>query len=200
MRCAPLEPWSPRHWRRFAPKRPLVYASPISTRSLAKYWLEATEHALAAGISAARPGAHLGDVSAAIGEVARSAGYGLHTDYGGHGIGRAMHESAPHVPNDGRRGHGLRLRPGLTIAIEPWFLAGGLNAYRIDPDGWTLRSTDGSRGAHFEHTIAVTGDGPVILTTRLGPDADQRQPYPPISSPDENPLPGPATCELPTSA
>lgn len=131
--------------------------------------LETTEHALAAGIAEAQPGAHLGDVSAAIGEVARSAGYGLHTDFGGHGIGRRMHESAPHVPNDGRRGHGLRLRPGLTIAIEPWFLAGGLDAYRIDPDGWTLRSTDGSRGAHFEHTIAITEDGPVILTSRTGP-------------------------------
>lgn len=127
--------------------------------------LRATEQALSAGVAAARPDAHLGDVSAAIGEVARSAGYGLHTDFGGHGIGRRMHESAPHVPNDGRRGHGLRLRPGLTIAIEPWFLAGGIDAYRIDPDGWTLRSTDGSRGAHFEHTVAVTEDGPVILTT-----------------------------------
>lgn len=133
--------------------------------------LEATEHALTAGIAAARPGARLGDVSAAIGKVARSAGYGLHTDFGGHGIGRTMHESAPHVPNDGRPGHGLRLRPGLTIAIEPWFLAGGRDAYRIDPDGWTLRSTDGSRGAHFEHTIAVTEDGPVVLTARSGPDA-----------------------------
>jgi methionyl aminopeptidase len=133
--------------------------------------LEATEHALAAGIAAAQPAARLGDVSAAIGEVARSAGYGLHTDFGGHGIGRRMHESAPHVPNDGRRGHGLRLRPGLTIAIEPWFLAGGLDAYRIDSDGWTLRSTDGSRGAHFEHTIAVTEDGPVILTTPTGTGA-----------------------------
>jgi methionyl aminopeptidase len=127
--------------------------------------LRATERALHDGIALARPGARLGDVSAAIGAVARAAGYGLHTDFGGHGVGRTMHES-PSVPNDGRAGRGLRLRSGLTIAVEPWFLAGGLDAYRVDDDGWTLRSTDGSRGAHFEHTIAVTDDGPVILTTR----------------------------------
>lgn len=125
--------------------------------------LERTEAALDAGIAAARPGARLGDVSAAIGAVARAAGYGLHTDFGGHGVGRTMHES-PAVPNDGRPGRGLRLQPGLTIAIEPWFLAGGRDAYRVDDDGWTLRSTDGSRGAHFEHTIAVTVDGPRVLT------------------------------------
>jgi methionyl aminopeptidase len=122
-----------------------------------------TRAALHAGIAAARPGARLGDVSAAIGEVARSAGLGLHTDFGGHGIGRTMHES-PHLPNDGRPGRGMRLQPGLTIAIEPWFFAGGRNAYRVDDDGWTIRSTDGSRGAHFEHTIAVTESGPRILT------------------------------------
>lgn len=125
--------------------------------------LRATEQALLDGIAAARPGARLGDISAAIGAVARAAGYGLHTDFGGHGVGHTMHEG-PSVPNDGRPGRGLRLRAGLTIAIEPWFLAGGLDAYCVDPDGWTLRSTDGSRGAHFEHTIAVTDDGPVVLT------------------------------------
>ncbi len=125
--------------------------------------LEATERALHEGIAAARTGARLGDISAAIGAVARTAGLGLHTDFGGHGVGHTMHES-PSVPNDGRPGRGLPLRPGLTIAIEPWFLAGGLDAYSVDPDGWTLRSSDGSNGAHFEHTIAVTDDGPVILT------------------------------------
>ena len=116
-----------------------------------------------AGIAAAQPGARIGDISAAIGKVARDAGYGLHTDFGGHGVGRTMHES-PHIPNDGRPGRGMRLQPGLTVAIEPWFLAGGRDAYRIDDDGWTLRSSDGTRGAHFEHTIAITGDGPQILT------------------------------------
>ena len=126
--------------------------------------LERTEAALRAGIAAARPGARIGDISAAIGAVARDAGYGLHTDFGGHGLGRTMHES-PHIPNDGRAGRGMRLRPGLTIAIEPWFLAGGVDAYRVDDDGWTLRSTDGSRGAHFEHSVAITDEEARILTT-----------------------------------
>jgi methionyl aminopeptidase len=125
--------------------------------------LERTEAALHAGIAAAQRGARVGDISAAIGNVARAAGYGLHTDFGGHGIGRTMHEG-PHIPNDGERGRGMKLHPGLTIAIEPWFLAGGQNAYRVDADGWTLRSTDGSRGAHFEHSIAITDDGPRVLT------------------------------------
>ena len=125
--------------------------------------IERTEAALAAGIAAARPGARIGDISAAIGAVAREAGYGLHTDFGGHGVGHTMHEN-PHIPNDGRPGRGMRLEPGLTIAIEPWFLAGGLDAYVIDDDGWTIRSTDGSHGAHVEHTIAVTEEGPRILT------------------------------------
>ena len=120
--------------------------------------IERTERALQAGIAAAQPGARIGDISAAIGGIARAAGYGLHIDFGGHGIGRTMHES-PHVPNDGRAGRGMQLRAGLTVAIEPWFLAGGLDAYSIDDDGWTLRSTDGSRGAHFEHPIAVTEMG-----------------------------------------
>ena len=128
-------------------------------------FLERTEAALYAGIAAAQPEARLGDISAAIGQVARAAGYGLHTDFGGHGVGRTMHES-PHIPNDGRAGRGMTLRPGLTIAIEPWFLAGGRDAYRTDDDGWTLRSIDGSNGAHFEHTIAVTDGGPRILTLR----------------------------------
>jgi methionyl aminopeptidase len=125
--------------------------------------LERTEHALLAGIAAARTGARIGDISATVGAVAREAGLGLHTDFGGHGVGRTMHES-PSVPNDGRPGRGMRLRAGTTIAIEPWFLAGGRDAYRIDADGWTLRSDDGSRGAHFEHTVAVTDDGPRVLT------------------------------------
>jgi methionyl aminopeptidase len=122
-----------------------------------------TEAALREGIAAAVAGARIGDISAAIGAAGRAAGYGICTDFGGHGVGRLMHE-APSVPNEGRAGRGLRLGPGLVIAIEPWFLAGGQDGYRIDADGWTLRSADGSRAAHAEHTIAVTGDGPVILT------------------------------------
>jgi methionyl aminopeptidase len=119
--------------------------------------------ALRAGIAAAVPGARIGDISAAIGAVGRAGGYGICTDFGGHGVGRAMHED-PHIPNEGRPGRGHRLVPGLVIAIEPWFLAGGRDMYRIDRDGWTIRSGDGSRAAHVEHTVAVTGDGPRILT------------------------------------
>ncbi|HUC22110.1 MAG TPA: type I methionyl aminopeptidase [Streptosporangiaceae bacterium] len=125
--------------------------------------IDTAEQALAAGIAKAVPGGRLGDVSAAIGAVARKAGYGLHTDFGGHGVGHTMHES-PSVPNDGKPGRGMKLEPGLVIAIEPWFMAGGQDSYRIDPDGWTLRSGDGSRAAHVEHTVAITADGPRILT------------------------------------
>ncbi len=122
-----------------------------------------TSAALQAGIAAAVPGARIGDISAAIGAVGRAAGYGICTDFGGHGIGRAMHED-PHIPNEGSPRRGQRLVPGLVIAIEPWFLAGGKDIYEIDDDGWTIRSGDGSRAAHVEHTVAVTEDGPQVLT------------------------------------
>jgi methionyl aminopeptidase len=125
--------------------------------------ISATREALQAGIAAAEPGGRLGDVCAAIGRVGRGAGYGICTDFGGHGIGRAMHE-APDVPNLGRPGRGLRLVPGLVIAIEPWFMAGGRDSYRVDSNGWTIRSTDGSRAAHVEHTVAITDTGPRVLT------------------------------------
>jgi methionyl aminopeptidase len=125
--------------------------------------IDAAERALAAGISRAVPGGRLGDISAAIGAVARAAGYGLHTDFGGHGVGRTMHES-PSVPNDGKAGRGMKIEAGLVLAIEPWFMAGGQDSYRVDPDGWTLRSGDGSRAAHVEHTVAITKAGPQILT------------------------------------
>ncbi|MGH3615091.1 MAG: type I methionyl aminopeptidase [Pseudonocardia sp.] len=121
------------------------------------------ERALAAGVAAAVPGARLGDVANAIGTVGRAAGYGLLADHGGHGVGRAMHE-APHVPNEGRAGRGLMLRPGLVLALEPMLVAGGGDGYRLDRDGWTLRTADGSRAAHAEHTVAVTEDGPRVLT------------------------------------
>jgi len=121
------------------------------------------EAALKAGIAAAVVGGRVGDISAAISAVGRAGGCGINTDQGGHGVGRQMHE-APHVPNEGRAGRGVPLRAGLVIAIEPWFLAGGNDDYRVDADGWTLRSADGSRAAHVEHTVAVTDDGPRILT------------------------------------
>ena len=111
-----------------------------------------------------RPGAKIGDISFAIARVATQAGYKINTDFGGHGVGRTMHGD-PHIPNNGRRGRGLPLKPGLVIAIEPWFLDSTDKIY-TDADGWTLRSRDGSRGAHSEHTIAITADGPLILTAR----------------------------------
>jgi methionyl aminopeptidase len=126
--------------------------------------ITATEQALEAGIAAAVPGNRLGDISHAIGEVARAAGLGINLQFGGHGVGRTMHGD-PHVSNDGRPGRGLPLKPGLVIAIEPWFMHGTDEIY-TDPDGWTLRSADGSRGAHSEHTIAITEDGPLVLTAR----------------------------------
>jgi len=123
-----------------------------------------TEAALAAGIEAAQLGNKLGDISFAIARVAQRDGYKINTEFGGHGVGRTMHGD-PHVPNNGRRGRGLALRPGLVIAIEPWFLETTDKIY-TDPDGWTLRSRDGSRGAHAEHTVAITPTGPVVLTAR----------------------------------
>jgi methionyl aminopeptidase len=126
--------------------------------------IETTQEALLAGIAAAQAGAKVGDISFAIAQVARLAGYKINTDFGGHGVGRTMHGD-PHIANDGRRGRGLVLRPGLVIAIEPWFCESTDKIY-TDADGWTLRSRDGSRGAHSEHTIAVTEDGPVVLTAR----------------------------------
>ena len=122
-----------------------------------------TDAALAAGIAAVRPGNTLGDIGAAIAGVARGAGYGMLADHGGHGIGRTMHED-PHVPNEGRAGKGLKLRPGLVIAIEPMLIADGTDDYSHDADGWTLRTASGARAAHSEHTVAVTADGARILT------------------------------------
>ena len=124
--------------------------------------IDTTERALAAAIDIARPGKKLGDIGATIAGVAREEGYSVNTDFGGHGVGRTMH-GEPHVANDGRPGRGIPLRPGLVIAIEPWFMA-GTDKIRTDPDGWTLRSTDGSRGAHSEHTIAITAGDPIVLT------------------------------------
>jgi methionyl aminopeptidase len=126
--------------------------------------VRATEEALEAGIQAAAPGNRLGDISAAIGAVVHDYGYRANTEFGGHGLGRTMHES-PHVPNRGRAGRGIRLQPGLTIALEPW-LARTTDRIVFDPDGWTIRSADGSRTAHSEHTVAITEDGPLVLTRR----------------------------------
>jgi methionyl aminopeptidase len=126
--------------------------------------IEITGRALAAGIAAARDGNRVGDISYAIAEIGHAAGLKINTQFGGHGVGRTMHGD-PHIPNDGRPGRGFRLKPGLVIAIEPWFLHTTDQIF-TDADGWTLRSQDGSRGAHMEHTIAVTDGDPLVLTAR----------------------------------
>ncbi len=126
--------------------------------------IDTASRALDAGIAAARAGARVGDISAAVAAVAHADGLSVNTDFGGHGVGRTMHGD-PHIPNNGRPGRGYPLKPGLVIAIEPWFLQSTDKLF-TDADGWTLRSADGSRGAHMEHTIAVTEDGPLVLTQR----------------------------------
>jgi methionyl aminopeptidase len=125
--------------------------------------IETAQAALTAGIAQAVPGNRIGDISAAIGRVGRTGGYGINTDFGGHGVGHTMHED-PSVPNEGRPGRGMKLRAGVVIAIEPWFMAGGNDGYYIADDGWTVCSADRSRAVHVEHTVAVTDSGPLILT------------------------------------
>ena len=125
--------------------------------------LAATEQALQAGVAAAVPGATLLDVARAVGAVARQHGFAQLTDHGGHGIGREMHEPpfVPMYPTPGA--DRVVLRAGNTLAIEPMLHAGG-SAYRTKKDGWSIATADKSRAAHVEHTVAVTDDGPVVLT------------------------------------
>ncbi|MEC4020742.1 type I methionyl aminopeptidase [Streptomyces sp. H27-D2] len=125
--------------------------------------IAATERALHAGIAAATVGARIGDIAHAVGGIGRASGYGIPSDFGGHGVGRTMHED-PAVPNDGRPGRGYKLRHGLVLAIEPMFIAGGRDAYRTAANGWALHTIDGTRAAHAEHTVAITDEGPRILT------------------------------------
>ena len=127
--------------------------------------IETAERALAAAIEAAVVGNRIGDIAHAIGTICRAGGYGIPEGFGGHGIGRRMHED-PGVPNEGRPGRGFPLRHGMAIAIEPMLIAGGRDDYHAAPDGWTLRTNDGSRAAHVEHTVAITDSGPRILTAR----------------------------------
>lgn len=124
--------------------------------------ISTTERALKAGIAAAVPGARVGDISHAIGTVLSAAGYPVNTQFGGHGIGSTMHQD-PHIANTGRPGRGYELRPGLLLALEPWIMADTAEL-TTDADGWTLRSVTGSRSAHSEHTVAITADGPEVLT------------------------------------
>ncbi|SFN11926.1 methionine aminopeptidase, type I [Streptomyces sp. cf124] len=138
----------------------------VGTPRTADLRLVATaERALAAGIEAAVVGNRIGDIAHAIGTVCRAAGYGIPDGFGGHGIGREMHED-PGVPNEGRPGRGMKLRHGMVLAIEPMLIGGGTDGYHADPDGWTLRTNDGSRAAHAEHTVAITEAGPRVLTAR----------------------------------
>ncbi|MFJ8941959.1 type I methionyl aminopeptidase [Streptomyces sp. NPDC102395] len=132
--------------------------------------IETAERALAAGIEAAVVGNRIGDIAHAIGSVCRAAGYGVPAGFGGHGIGRRMHEDPP-VPNEGRPGRGLRLRRGMVLAIEPMLIGGGTDGYHEASDGWTLKTNDGSRAAHAEHTVAVTDGGPRVLTERVAAPA-----------------------------
>ncbi|WP_338702024.1 type I methionyl aminopeptidase [Streptomyces sp. Q6] len=125
--------------------------------------IETTERALEAGIAAAVVGNRIGDIAHAVGTVGRAGGYGIPQDFGGHGIGRRMHEDPP-VPNEGRAGRGMRLRHGMVLAIEPMLISGGKDDYHEASDGWTLRTNDRSRAAHAEHTVAITDAGPRILT------------------------------------
>lgn len=124
--------------------------------------LSATKEALSAGISAARAGNHVGDISAAIEAVGVTRGYGIVYELGGHGIGHAVHEE-PYIPNVGDAGTGKKLLPGMVIAIEPMFTE-GTPKVKLMPDGYTFVTRDGSRSAHFEHTVLVTEGTPEILT------------------------------------
>jgi methionyl aminopeptidase len=125
--------------------------------------LDACETALWRGLARARPGGRLGDISHAVETSIRATGdYGVVQEYTGHGIGTAMHMDPP-VPNHGRAGRGPRLRAGMALAIEPMVMLGGPETVLLD-DGWTVVTADGSWAAHFEHTVAITADGPWVLT------------------------------------
>jgi methionyl aminopeptidase len=128
----------------------------------ARRLLETTERAMWAGIAQVRAGNRLSDIGHAVERVAAAPGFGVVREYVGHGIGTRMHEE-PQVPNYGRPGRGLRLDVGLVLAIEPMVNEGGAETQVLD-DGWTVVTRDGSRSAHFEHTVAVTPAGPEVLT------------------------------------
>ena len=128
----------------------------------ARRLMDTTRESLYEGIKAARPGNRLGDVGHAVQSYAEARGYSVVRDYVGHGVGAKLHED-PSVPNYGSPGRGVRLLPGMTIAIEPMVNA-GVHTVKTLSDGWTTVTTDGKLSAHFEHSIAITADGPVILT------------------------------------
>jgi methionyl aminopeptidase len=137
-----------------------VAVGQVSTRM--QTLMRVTQAALAAGIQKARAGNRLGDVSAAIQAVAEGAGFSVVREYGGHGVGRSMHED-PHIPNWGQPGAGIVLKAGMTLALEPMVNAGKYQV-RVKSDNWTVVTVDGQPSAHFEHTVAITEGEPEILT------------------------------------
>lgn len=128
----------------------------------AKRLMQTTQDALYEGIKAATAGSRIGDISSAVQRTVEAAGFSVVRQYVGHGIGTQLHE-APEVPNFGTAGRGIRLLPGMTLAIEPMVNAGGYDV-KVLPDGWTVLTKDGSLSAHFEHTVVITPDGPKIMT------------------------------------
>ncbi len=149
----------------------LVVGAPDSVSDEVRRLIEDTRRALWAGLEAATAGNRLGDIGAAVESVARERGYGVVREYVGHGIGRALHED-PSVPNYGTAGRGMKLSKGWVIAIEPMFNLGTEETRQLD-DGWTVVTADGEVSAHWEHTVAITEDGPWVLTARSDED-----PYP----------------------
>lgn len=128
----------------------------------AKRLMDTTRESLYEGIAAAVSGGRLGDIGAAVQQYVEKRGYSVVRQFVGHGIGTKLHE-APEVPNFGTQGRGIRLMPGMTLAIEPMINIGGSDV-KVMPDGWTVLTKDGSLSAHFEHTIVITPDGPQIMT------------------------------------
>ena len=146
-------------WHGDAARTYIVGEVPDAARRL----VDATREAMYAGIAAATPGRHIGDISAAVEDVAIAHGLSVVRPFVGHGIGTEMHED-PQVPNYRLASRGRKLEPGLCLAIEPMFML-GRQEVRVDDDGWTVRTADGSLAAHFEHSIAITAEGPRILTS-----------------------------------
>lgn len=129
----------------------------------AKRLIDTTRESLYKGIEMARAGGRIGDISHAVQSYVEAAGFSVVRQFVGHGIGTKLHE-APEVPNFGNPGRGIRLMPGMTLAIEPMVNMGSYDV-KTQPDGWTVLTADGSLSAHFEHTVAITPNGPVIMTT-----------------------------------
>jgi methionyl aminopeptidase len=146
-------------WHGDAARTFVVGDVPAEARSL----VDATRLAMMAGIGAAKPGGRVGDISAAVEDVGKAHGYGIVRPFVGHGIGTEMHQE-PQVPNYRTGSRGAELQPGVCLAIEPMFTLGTGDVH-VEPDGWTVTTSDGTLAAHFEHTIAVTENGPEILTT-----------------------------------